>query len=68
MTNNCLTSSFCFLPTVYEVLGVEKGAPERDVKKGYHKIAIKNHPDKNPGESLYSIRLCVGFGLIIHRV
>lgn len=34
---------------LYEVLGVEKGAAEKDVKKGYHKMAMKWHPDKNPG-------------------
>lgn len=34
----------------YEVLGVTKNASEADIKKGFRKMAMQYHPDKNPGD------------------
>lgn len=34
----------------YEVLGVAKNANDDEIKKAYHKLVMKYHPDRNPGD------------------
>lgn len=36
--------------TYYDILGIKKGASEKEMKTAYRRLARKNHPDMNPGD------------------
>ena len=38
---------------LYEVLGVEKDADQKTIKKAYRKLCLKHHPDKGGDEHMF---------------
>ena len=38
----------------YEILGIDKGADESAIKKAYRNLAMKYHPDRNPGKEKWA--------------
>lgn len=49
---------------LYNVLGIEKTASDSEVKKAYHKLAVKYHPDKNPAGAEVFKEIAFAYGIL----
>lgn len=49
----------------YDLLEVEKGVSEEDLKRSYKKLALKYHPDKNPGQEEKFKEISTAYAVLI---
>lgn len=58
------------LEKYYKILGVKQGADEKTVKKAYRKLALKYHPDVNPGPGASDKfhRICEAYEVILSQI
>lgn len=55
------------LERYYKILDLPSSATQEEVKKKYRKLALKYHPDKNPGNESYFIELTEAYEILIGR-
>ena len=47
-------------PSLYDTLGLTKDATHAEIKKAYHAMCLRLHPDKNPGDEARTLNFACG--------
>jgi hypothetical protein len=53
--------------SLYDTLGLTKEATHAEIKKAYHAMCLRLHPDKNPGDEVRALALACAVRLRAHR-
>ena len=51
----------------YQILGVDRNATEKEIKKAYRKLALENHPDKPTGNEEKFKKISEAYEVLIDK-
>ncbi len=60
----CVCACTC-LSDYYSILGVSRSASSREIKKAFHRLALKHHPDKNQSPNAQQIFTHIAQGVCL---
>ncbi len=61
----CYVCACTCLSDYYSLLGVSRSASSREIKKAFHRLALKHHPDKNQSPNAQQIFTHIALGMCL---